>query len=138
MTHQEKLAIMFSDLGKRGVKKGTMAPWLYRVFWKIGIPLTPPHFASFLANALLMGAWFAGFMVFVWLLLFRHRNLSFSTAFLGAIWSGLLLGIMWVSIIVGRRISLRYRIGEIIRAKGSNQPLQPTSSRFVSSFFMIN
>jgi hypothetical protein len=95
MTHQEKLTIMFSDLGRRGVKRRIMAPWFYRVFWKMGIPLTPPHFASFATNALLMGDWFAGFMLFVWLLLFRDRNLSFSSVFLGAIWSGLLFGIMW-------------------------------------------
>jgi hypothetical protein len=72
-----------------------MAPWLYRALWKVGVPITPPHFANFATNVLLMGAWFAGFMLFVWQLLFRHRDLSFSRAFAGALWSGLLLGVTW-------------------------------------------
>ena len=95
MTHQQKLAIMFRDLGDRGVKAGAMASWLYRIFWKLGVPITPPHFASFAANALLMGAWFTAFMLFVWFILFRHRDLPLNRACMGAVWSGIFLGFMW-------------------------------------------
>lgn len=118
MNHQEKLMIMFRDLGERGVKRGAMEPWLYRALWKVGVPITPPHFANFATNVLLMGAWFAGFMLFVWQLLFRHRGLSFSRAFAAALWSGLLLGVTWgVYYRWQARASYHYRTGKIIPAK---------------------
>jgi hypothetical protein len=95
MTHEEKLNVMFKDLGERGVKKGTMAPPLYRLLWRIGVPVRPPHFASFGANALLMGIGFAFLWgLFMWFFLWRHQNMSPSTACLNALLAGALFGVM--------------------------------------------
>lgn len=71
MTHQEKVKLLITDLGQRGVSEYTVAPPLFRMIWKFGAQARPPHFVNSVLFALGSGAVFGGFMVmfmliFVW------------------------------------------------------------------------
>jgi len=59
MTHDEKIKYLLQDFAKRGINRYTVAPPLYRLLWRLGIEVTPPHFASFWPLALFMGGFFA-------------------------------------------------------------------------------
>jgi hypothetical protein len=48
MTHAEKLDRMYSELGQKGLWKSNFAPPLYRLLWRMGIRVPPPHFSSFM------------------------------------------------------------------------------------------
>ena len=47
MSHAEKIQLMFDDLSRRGIGAWTFAPPLYRMLWRFGIQIPPPHFSSF-------------------------------------------------------------------------------------------
>jgi hypothetical protein len=61
MNHAEKIKLMFDDLPRRGVAAGTFAPPLYRMLWKFGVQIPPPHFSSFTFLFFFQGGFFGIF-----------------------------------------------------------------------------
>src|SRR5262249_466487 len=47
VTHREKVAYLLTDLGQRGLHPQHVAPPWYRLLWRFGIEVRPPHFAGF-------------------------------------------------------------------------------------------
>src|SRR5262249_41677431 len=47
VTHREKVAYLLTDLGQRGLQPQHVAPPWYRLLWRFGIEVRPPHFAGF-------------------------------------------------------------------------------------------
>ena len=45
-----------------GIWRSHYAPPLYRALWMAGVPLRPPHFASFWFNVAVLGGFFGSFM----------------------------------------------------------------------------
>lgn len=94
MTHREKLAYMMNDLSRRGLKKNSFAPPLYRLLWRLGIPATPPHFAHPFANASFMATWFATFFgLFMWLCFWGPAGDSTKHALVVSIAAGIVFGV---------------------------------------------
>jgi Family of unknown function (DUF6404) len=94
MTHAEKVAILITDLRERGIKKGLAAPPVYRFLWKFGFHVAPPHFATFAANALLLGIFYAVFWgILMWLLFWRRENISTAAAIIASACFGLVMGV---------------------------------------------
>jgi hypothetical protein len=56
MTHREKVDYLISDLTQRGIKRRTIAPPHWRMVWKLGWLIPPPHFMGFFALTLLCGS----------------------------------------------------------------------------------
>ena len=57
MNFQEKLKIALDKLSTTGIRRGSYAPPLYRGLWNVGVKVPPPHFSSFIFNALFIGSW---------------------------------------------------------------------------------
>lgn len=77
MNHNERLNKMYQDLSQRGIGKYTYAPPIYRLLWKMGIQIPPPHFSSFLFLFLFQGTFFGIFWGLVmWVLSWQQQNLS--------------------------------------------------------------
>lgn len=79
-------------MSAKGLRHTSYAPMFHRVLWYCSIPIRPPHFASFLANFLLMGGWFGCFLI--GLLLW---SLPGSVAILLSTLAGILFGVAMAS-----------------------------------------
>lgn len=94
MTHDEKVAYLLNDLGQRGIGQYTIAPPIYRLLWRLGIEVKPPHFASFWSLVVPLGVVFGVLWgIFMWLFVWRHSapvGLDVATAAL----TGLLFGVV--------------------------------------------
>jgi hypothetical protein len=62
MDFNEKLAAARRLLATTGMGPSNYAPPLYRLLWRLGAQVPPPHFRGFAANALLMGGCFGVLM----------------------------------------------------------------------------
>ena len=94
MTHDEKVARLLQDLGQRGIGRYTIAPPMYRLLWRLGIKLKPPHFASFWSLAAITGVGYGVLLALMMLaLLWRSTPVSgvIGTAALAAILFGLFM-----------------------------------------------
>ncbi|SFG95650.1 hypothetical protein SAMN05518865_1252 [Duganella sp. CF458] len=74
--------------------KSNYAPPLFRILWRIGVHVRPPHFASFSANFLLTGAWFGVVWgALMWLLVWPGTGKSSLVAAITALVSGVSFGL---------------------------------------------
>src|SRR5579871_3999358 len=92
MTHKEKVAYYLSDMQQRYLQSyNASPPWLrrfrqpkcnpynftpplFRLLWRLGYEIPPPHFLNFFANLLVMGVPFGVFWSgSMWLLLWKGR-----------------------------------------------------------------
>jgi hypothetical protein len=95
MNHQEKVDYLLNDLAQRGVGKYTTAPPLYRLLWKLGIDVPPPHFAGFWPLAITMGVFFAVFWgIFMWFFLWRSEGTPPAVAVGSSLIAGVLFGLI--------------------------------------------
>ena len=53
MNAEEKREAAFKILEARGISYKTYAPFTYRMLWKMGINMPPPHMSSFLMNMII-------------------------------------------------------------------------------------
>ena len=100
MTHDEKVAFLLDDLGRRGLNRYTIAPPLYRLLWRLGLKINPPLFASFWSLALLMGVGYGAILgLIMWPLLSWQQNSPasgvFATAALAAVLFGLFMAVYY-------------------------------------------
>lgn len=58
MSFKEKRRAAEAVLEAAGIKRSYYAPPLYRLMWVLGLNVPPPHFAGYVANALLTSVWF--------------------------------------------------------------------------------
>ena len=99
MDHQAKVAYLLKDFEQRGISTYTAAPPFYRLLWRLGFEVTPPHFASFSAIAQLTGAgfgvaWGLFMCLFVWSVAGSGAILSVFIAIIPAVVAGALFGIL--------------------------------------------
>jgi hypothetical protein len=56
MTHREQVDAAVADLLARGVRKASAAPPAYRLAWRLGLPVRPPHYQTFLGHVFTVGS----------------------------------------------------------------------------------
>lgn len=79
--HAGKMRQMEAHLSGLGLSRWTYAPPLYRLLWRLGVPVTPPLFASFAALALVQGTFFGLFWgLFMWLTVWAQQGMSAALA----------------------------------------------------------
>jgi Family of unknown function (DUF6404) len=76
-------------LAATGMRKSNYAPPLFRLLWRAGFDIPPPHFMSFGARALLLGGFFGVGWGFFMALFMKVRPVALMLASLAA---GLLFG----------------------------------------------
>lgn len=64
-------------LDGKGLPRGTSAPLLYRLLWKLGLRVPPPPMAGFAATAVLTGAFFGPVWgLTMWLMIWRRTQMT--------------------------------------------------------------
>jgi hypothetical protein len=94
MDHDKKVDLVIAELAARGISKAAIAPPLFRLAWKLGIPIPPPHFLSFGALAVVMGTFFGVLWgIFMWLVFWSDQGLGSVAALIASLAAGALFGI---------------------------------------------
>ncbi|WP_075792809.1 DUF6404 family protein [Massilia putida] len=79
----------------RGLSRHHAEPLLFRMLWKLGINVRPPHFLGFASIAIVYGVWFAcvwgGFM---WTLVWSHQGIGIAGVALRAVIAGACFGLL--------------------------------------------
>ena len=119
MNHQEKVDHLLNDLTQRGIGKYTAAPPLYRLLWRLGIEVPPPHFASFSSLALFMGIFFAVFWgLFMWLFVWREDNVPIAVGIVSSVIAGVLFGLAMAAY-------YRWRAQKLALPRWEDYPVKP-------------
>jgi hypothetical protein len=100
MTHSEKVALAVNDLVSRGVRPLTAAPPIFRLLWRLRVPIRPPHFMRFRTLALFVGiGWGATFDLYIWAVIARSGRAAtpsvHAVVAVGAALFGLLLALFY-------------------------------------------
>ena len=75
MTHAEKVTYLLNDLGQKGIGQYTIAPPFYRLLWRLGIEVRPPHFAGFWSLAATMALSFGiVWGIFMWFTVWQQQS----------------------------------------------------------------
>jgi Family of unknown function (DUF6404) len=95
MDYPSKLSSALAMLAATGISRSNYEPPLYRLLWRVGLFLPPPHFASFGFNFVFTAAWFgASWGAIMWLLLWSHQGGSGVVAAIAAVAAGVLFGLI--------------------------------------------
>jgi membrane associated rhomboid family serine protease len=82
-------------LSERGLSRHHAEPLLFRLLWKLGINVRPPHFLGFASIAIVYGTWFAcAWGVFMWLLVWSHQGVGLAGVALRAAAAGACFGLL--------------------------------------------
>lgn len=74
---QARRARSIEILQRTGMRPGNYAPLLWRVLWRLGAEIPPPHYMPFAQTALLAAAWFgAAWGGFMWLSLWSRQGMA--------------------------------------------------------------
>ena len=85
-------------LEQTGIGRNTYAPPLFRILWRWGVQVRPPHFMGFVVNTLLWGAWFSvSWGAFMWLAFWSRRHTDARVALATACGAGLFFGLAMAS-----------------------------------------
>lgn len=90
----QRLQRALAMLDGKGLPRGTSAPLLYQLLWKLGFRVPPPPMAGFASTALLAGAFFGpvwGLMM--WLMLWRRTQMPVDMVLLAMALAGVLFGL---------------------------------------------
>lgn len=98
MNYPPKLTSALAMLAATGISRSNYEPPLYRLLWRVGLFLPPPHFASFGFNFVFNAVWFGVLWgAIMWLLVWSHLDWSGVGAAIAAIAVGLLFGLVMAS-----------------------------------------
>jgi hypothetical protein len=91
---ETRLQRALAMLESKKLGRNTYAPPLFRLMWKMGLKLPPPHMAGFAINATLMGGFFGAFWgLFMWLLMWSRQGMPLLVGVATALVAGLLFGL---------------------------------------------
>jgi hypothetical protein len=94
MNYPSKQSSALAILAATGLSRSSYEPPLYRLLWRVGLFLPPPHFASFGFNFVFNGVWFgAVWGTIMWLLVWSHQSWSGDAA-ITAVAAGVLFGLI--------------------------------------------
>jgi len=94
MKYPSKLDSALAMVAATGIWRSSYAPPLYRLFWRVGLFLPPPHFASFGFNFIFMTAWFGVVWgAIMWFSVWSQYSGSGVVAAVVAVVAGVLFGL---------------------------------------------
>ncbi|MFT3670040.1 MAG: DUF6404 family protein [Pseudoxanthomonas sp.] len=95
---ESRLTKALEHLEATGMRRSTYAPPMFRLFWKMGVQVPPPHMNGFIANVVMIGVFFAVFWGLVmWLILWFWQDRPFAMMATVSAVTGLLFGVITAS-----------------------------------------
>lgn len=95
MSFEKRKEAAMRELNASGIWKSNSMPPALIIPWRLGIKAKPPHYASFLKNALLMGLSFAAlWAILMWFVQWRALGFSVSRTLVTALLAGALFGVV--------------------------------------------
>jgi hypothetical protein len=95
MHFQARLERSLTMLADRGLPRRHFEPLLFRLLWKLGVNVRPPHFLGFAHIAIVFGTWFAGIWgAFMWCVVWSRMGKSVAAAALTTAAVGACFGFM--------------------------------------------
>lgn len=95
MQFRAQLDRSLAVLSQRGLARNHAEPLLFRLLWKLGVRVRPPHFQSFASIALVYGTWFTGaWGVFMWALVWSHQGVGIVGVALRSLAAGACFGLL--------------------------------------------
>ncbi|WP_316225788.1 DUF6404 family protein [Bradyrhizobium sp. SZCCHNS3052] len=95
MSSPSRLDSALAILAATGMWRSSYEPPLYRLLWRLGLPLPPPHFASFGFNFAFTAAWFGtAWGAIMWIFVWSKVSGSGVVAITGAVVAGVLFGLI--------------------------------------------
>jgi len=95
MEFQLQLHRSLAVLSQRGLPRHRYEPPLFRLLWKIGIQVPPPHYMGFAKVSVCFGAWFAVFWgSLMWLLMWSRQGRGLADDALAATVAGACFGLI--------------------------------------------
>ena len=90
----QRLQRALAMLDGKGLPRGTSAPLLYRLLWKLGFRVPPPLMMGLVPNALLMGGFFGPVWgLLMWLMLWRRSQMPVGMVLQAMVLAGVLFGL---------------------------------------------
>lgn len=91
-------------LSQHGLAPGTYAPLLFRLLWKIGVNVPPPHFMGFTKLAMIWGTWFAVVWgAIMWAFVWSRQDTNILLAAGSAIAAGTFFGVSLAAVYARHR-----------------------------------
>lgn len=95
MEFQSQLHRSLALLSQRGLPRNRYEPPLFRLLWKIGVEVPPPHYMSFAKVAISYAVWFAVFWWgFMWVLVWSRQGRAMGDDVLVAVAAGAFFGLV--------------------------------------------
>jgi Family of unknown function (DUF6404) len=95
MNYPSKLSSALALVAAAGIGRSSYAPPLYRLLWRVGLVLPPPHFASFGFNFVFFTAWFGVLWgAIMWVSVWSRQGMSSVVAAVEAGVAGVLFGLV--------------------------------------------
>ena len=95
MEFQAQLHRSLAVLSQRGLPRIRYEPPLFRLLWKIGVEVPPPHYMSFAKIAISYGGWFAAFWwSLMWMFVWSRQGRAMDDDVLGAVVAGAIFGLI--------------------------------------------
>jgi membrane associated rhomboid family serine protease len=95
MQFRLRLDLSLALLSTRGFARGHAAPLLFRLLWRLGLRVRPPHFLGFASVACVYGTWFMSVWgVFMWTLVWSQQGKAVVDVALRAAAAGTCFGVI--------------------------------------------
>ena len=90
-------------LEESGIRRSTYAPPMFRLLWKAGVRIPPPHMNGFVVNAFVMGGFFAtAWGLIMWLTLWSWQGKPFVAVVATSLSAGALFGLIMAAYLVAQ------------------------------------
>jgi hypothetical protein len=94
MSFEEKRQAALAMLAATGMWRSNYAPPLYRLLWRLGIKVPPPHFASFRSNFAFPGICFGVLWgLLMWLMFWSNQGVPIQRAIILSAVAGVFFGL---------------------------------------------
>jgi Family of unknown function (DUF6404) len=94
MPYPQAVNEALEKLATTGIWRSNYAPPVYRLLWRAGVKVPPPHFAGFARNFLLNGVWFCvAWGLIMWFSTWSRSGVSGLHALVSSVIAGAVFGL---------------------------------------------
>lgn len=97
--YRQRMLAIADELSEQGVGRYASAPPIYRLAWRLGFRIRPPHYQSFASLTLGSAAWFGlTWGLVMWFMDWQYKQMPVAAALVASAAAGLFFGLMMAAI----------------------------------------